>query len=82
MVVRQASTKSDLLDTLNVLKSLPVTVTLLQDVPVGKLVNSVRKASCDDAVKSVAKKLLKAWMKLTGAALLPLGAVKRLCHLE
>jgi hypothetical protein len=45
-----------------------MTVAMLQAVPVGKLVNGLRKTCTNETAKSQAKKLLKNWLKLTGAA--------------
>jgi hypothetical protein len=53
-----------MMDVLNVLKGVDMTKALLQAVPVGKHVNAVRKAACDDGVKSLAKKLVKKWVSV------------------
>lgn len=61
------SSYSDLKDVLKTLKGMPITVAMHQRVPVGKLVNTLRKKCKDTDVQAMAKKLLKTWQKEAAA---------------
>ncbi|XP_056600745.1 transcription elongation factor A protein 1 [Triplophysa dalaica] len=52
------------LDLLKELKSIPMTLELLQSTRIGMSVNAIRKQSTDDEVTSLAKSLIKSWKKL------------------
>ncbi|KAA0719290.1 Transcription elongation factor A protein 1 [Triplophysa tibetana] len=52
------------LDLLKELKSIPMTLELLQSTRIGMSVNAIRKQSTDDDVTSLAKSLIKSWKKL------------------
>ncbi|CAH2285217.1 transcription elongation factor A 1 isoform X1 [Pelobates cultripes] len=52
------------LDLLKELKSLPMTLELLQSTRIGMSVNAIRKQSCEEEVTSLAKALIKSWKKL------------------
>jgi hypothetical protein len=46
-----------------VLKGMKISVELHQRVPIGRLINDLRKACEDEAVKKAAKKLVLSWQK-------------------
>ncbi|XP_056276743.1 transcription elongation factor A protein 1 [Pseudoliparis swirei] len=52
------------LDLLKELRSIPMTLELLQSTRIGMSVNAIRKQSTDDEVTSLAKALIKSWKKL------------------
>ncbi|XP_067856555.1 transcription elongation factor A protein 1-like isoform X3 [Heptranchias perlo] len=52
------------IDLLKELKSIPMTLDLLQSTRVGMSVNAVRKQSTDEEVTTLAKSLIKSWKKL------------------
>ncbi|TDH05870.1 hypothetical protein EPR50_G00126960 [Perca flavescens] len=52
------------LDLLKELRSIPMTLELLQSTRIGMSVNAIRKQSTDDEVTSLAKSLIKSWKKL------------------
>ncbi|TKS79643.1 Transcription elongation factor A protein 1 [Collichthys lucidus] len=52
------------LDLLKELRSVPMTLELLQSTRIGMSVNAIRKQSTDDEVTSLAKSLIKSWKKL------------------
>ncbi|KAM4706209.1 transcription elongation factor A protein 1 isoform 1-T1 [Rhinophrynus dorsalis] len=52
------------LDLLKELKSLPMTLELLQSTRIGMSVNAIRKQSGEEEVTSLAKSLIKSWKKL------------------
>lgn len=52
------------LDLLKELRSVPMTLELLQSTRIGMSVNAIRKQSTDDEVTSLAKALIKSWKKL------------------
>ncbi|XP_067904446.1 transcription elongation factor A protein 1-like [Heterodontus francisci] len=52
------------IDLLKELKSMPMTLDLLQSTRVGMSVNAVRKQSTDEEVTTLAKSLIKSWKKL------------------
>ncbi|NXJ29674.1 TCEA1 protein, partial [Dicrurus megarhynchus] len=52
------------LDLLKELKSIPMTLELLQSTRIGMSVNAIRKQSTDEEVTSLAKSLIKSWKKL------------------
>ncbi|XP_018122152.1 transcription elongation factor A (SII), 1 L homeolog isoform X1 [Xenopus laevis] len=52
------------LDLLKELKSLPMTLELLQSTRIGMSVNAIRKQSGEEDVTSLAKSLIKSWKKL------------------
>ncbi|XP_053323659.1 transcription elongation factor A protein 1 isoform X2 [Spea bombifrons] len=52
------------LDLLKELKSLPMTLELLQSTRIGMSVNAIRKQSGEEEVTSLAKALIKSWKKL------------------
>ncbi|XP_032810799.1 transcription elongation factor A protein 1-like isoform X1 [Petromyzon marinus] len=56
------------LDLLKELKSIPMTLDVLQSTRIGMSVNAVRKQSSDDEVTSLAKSLIKSWKKLLDGA--------------
>ncbi|XP_008332706.1 transcription elongation factor A protein 1 [Cynoglossus semilaevis] len=55
------------LDLLKELRSIPMTLELLQSTRIGMSVNAIRKQSTDDEVTSLAKSLIKSWKKLLDA---------------
>ncbi|XP_043566422.1 transcription elongation factor A protein 1-like isoform X4 [Chiloscyllium plagiosum] len=55
---------SGAIDLLKELKSIPMTLDLLQSTRVGMSVNAVRKQSTDEEVTTLAKSLIKSWKKL------------------
>uniref|UniRef100_A0A6I8NT53 Transcription elongation factor A2 n=1 Tax=Ornithorhynchus anatinus TaxID=9258 RepID=A0A6I8NT53_ORNAN len=55
-------------DLLKELKSMPITLDLLQSTRIGMSVNALRKQSTDDEVISLAKSLIKSWKKLLDAS--------------
>lgn len=52
------------LDLLKELRSVPMTLELLQSTRIGMSVNAIRKQSSDEEVTSLAKALIKSWKKL------------------
>ncbi|KAI3374810.1 hypothetical protein L3Q82_021363 [Scortum barcoo] len=52
------------LDLLKELRSVPMTLELLQSTRIGMSVNAIRKQSTDEEVTSLAKSLIKSWKKL------------------
>ncbi|KAM9065981.1 transcription elongation factor A protein 2 isoform X5 [Sarcophilus harrisii] len=56
------------MDLLKELKSMPITLDLLQSTRIGMSVNALRKQSTDDEVISLAKSLIKSWKKLLDAS--------------
>ncbi|KAF7248769.1 Transcription elongation factor A protein 2 [Varanus komodoensis] len=56
------------MDLLKELKSLPITLDLLQSTRIGMSVNALRKQSTDEDVIALAKSLIKAWKKLLDAS--------------
>uniref|UniRef100_A0A3P9PQZ5 Transcription elongation factor n=1 Tax=Poecilia reticulata TaxID=8081 RepID=A0A3P9PQZ5_POERE len=54
------------LDLLKELRSVPMTLELLQSTRIGMSVNAIRKQSTDEEVTSLAKSLIKSWKKLLG----------------
>ncbi|XP_073347206.1 transcription elongation factor A protein 1 isoform X1 [Pagrus major] len=52
------------LDLLKELRSIPMTLELLQSTRIGMSVNAIRKQSTDEEVTSLAKSLIKSWKKL------------------
>uniref|UniRef100_A0A4X1TGG5 Transcription elongation factor n=1 Tax=Sus scrofa TaxID=9823 RepID=A0A4X1TGG5_PIG len=55
-------------DLLRELKTMPVTLHLLQSTRVGMSVNALRKQSSDEEVVTLAKSLIKSWKKLLDAS--------------
>ncbi|XP_020784850.1 transcription elongation factor A protein 1 [Boleophthalmus pectinirostris] len=55
------------LDLLKELRSVPMTLELLQSTRIGMSVNAIRKQSTDDEVTALAKSLIKSWKKLLDA---------------
>ncbi|KAJ3594516.1 hypothetical protein NHX12_003823 [Muraenolepis orangiensis] len=60
----QKKSGSGALDLLKELRSVPMTLELLQSTRIGMSVNAIRKQSTDDEVTSLAKSLIKSWKKL------------------
>ncbi|KAG5286215.1 hypothetical protein AALO_G00012290 [Alosa alosa] len=60
----QKKTASGALDLLKELKSVTMTLELLQSTRIGMSVNAIRKQSTDEEVTSLAKGLIKSWKKL------------------
>ncbi|KAM9789764.1 LOW QUALITY PROTEIN: transcription elongation factor A protein 1 [Neosynchiropus ocellatus] len=60
----QKKNGSGALDLLKELRSIPMTLQLLQSTRIGMSVNAIRKQSTDDEVTSLAKSLIKSWKKL------------------
>ncbi|XP_012692504.1 transcription elongation factor A protein 1 isoform X2 [Clupea harengus] len=60
----QKKSVSGALDLLKELKSIAMTLELLQSTRIGMSVNAIRKQSTDDEVTSLAKSLIKSWKKL------------------
>lgn len=60
----QKKSASGALDLLKELKSISMTLELLQSTRIGMSVNAIRKQSTDDEVTSLAKSLIKSWKKL------------------
>ncbi|XP_007434423.1 transcription elongation factor A protein 2 isoform X1 [Python bivittatus] len=56
------------MDLLKELKSMPITLNLLQSTRIGMSVNALRKQSTDEDVIALAKSLIKAWKKLLDAS--------------
>ncbi|XP_077191993.1 transcription elongation factor A protein 2 isoform X1 [Paroedura picta] len=56
------------MDLLRELKSMPITLGLLQSTRIGISVNALRKQSTDEEVIALAKSLIKAWKKLLDAS--------------
>ncbi|NXH15580.1 TCEA2 protein, partial [Bucco capensis] len=56
------------MDLLKELKSMPMTLYLLQSTRIGMSVNALRKQSTDEEVISLAKSLIKSWKKLLDAS--------------
>ncbi|XP_054835926.1 transcription elongation factor A protein 2 [Eublepharis macularius] len=56
------------MDLLKELKSMPITLDLLQSTRIGMSVNALRKQSADEEVIALAKSLIKAWKKLLDAS--------------
>ncbi|KAG8131590.1 hypothetical protein E2320_009505 [Naja naja] len=56
------------MDLLKELKSMPITLHLLQSTRIGMSVNALRKQSTDEDVIALAKSLIKAWKKLLDAS--------------
>uniref|UniRef100_A0A8D0HTK0 Transcription elongation factor n=1 Tax=Sphenodon punctatus TaxID=8508 RepID=A0A8D0HTK0_SPHPU len=56
------------MDLLKELKSMPITLDLLQSTRIGMSVNALRKQSADEEVISLAKSLIKSWKKLLDAS--------------
>ncbi|CAM2102300.1 transcription elongation factor A protein 2 isoform X2 [Lepidochelys kempii] len=56
------------MDLLKELKSMPITLDLLQSTRIGMSVNALRKQSTDDEVISLSKSLIKSWKKLLDAS--------------
>ncbi|CAI5778451.1 elongation factor A 2 [Podarcis lilfordi] len=56
------------MDLLKELKSMPITLDLLQSTRIGMSVNALRKQSTDEDVIALAKSLIKAWKKLLDAS--------------
>ncbi|KAJ6650792.1 hypothetical protein lerEdw1_003993 [Lerista edwardsae] len=56
------------MDLLKELKSMPITLDLLQSTRIGMSVNALRKQSTDEEVIALAKSLIKAWKKLLDAS--------------
>ncbi|KAL8179687.1 UNVERIFIED_CONTAM: hypothetical protein K2H54_071014 [Gekko kuhli] len=56
------------MDLLKELKSMPITLGLLQSTRIGISVNALRKQSTDEEVIALAKSLIKAWKKLLDAS--------------
>ncbi|KAH0619263.1 hypothetical protein JD844_019154 [Phrynosoma platyrhinos] len=56
------------MDLLKELKSMPITLDLLQSTRIGMSVNALRKQSTDEDVITLAKSLIKAWKKLLDAS--------------
>uniref|UniRef100_A0A8C9LBA2 TFIIS N-terminal domain-containing protein n=1 Tax=Pavo cristatus TaxID=9049 RepID=A0A8C9LBA2_PAVCR len=54
------------MDLLKELKSMPMTLDLLQSTRIGMSVNALRKQSTDEEVIALAKSLIKSWKKLLG----------------
>ncbi|XP_030069347.1 transcription elongation factor A protein 2 isoform X1 [Microcaecilia unicolor] len=55
------------MDLLKELKSMPITLDLLQSTRIGMSVNALRKQSMDEEVISLSKSLIKSWKKLLDA---------------
>ncbi|XP_029468051.1 transcription elongation factor A protein 2 isoform X1 [Rhinatrema bivittatum] len=55
------------MDLLKELKSMPITLDLLQSTRIGMSVNALRKQSTDEEVISLSKSLIKSWKKLLDA---------------
>ncbi|KAM3866253.1 transcription elongation factor A protein 1 [Diretmus argenteus] len=62
----QKKSGSGALDLLKELRSVPMTLELLQSTRIGMSVNAIRKQSTDEEVTSLAKSLIKSWKKLLG----------------
>ncbi|KAL2097545.1 hypothetical protein ACEWY4_006752 [Coilia grayii] len=60
----QKKSASGALDLLKELKSVTMTLELLQSTRIGMSVNAIRKQSTDEEVTSLAKSLIKSWKKL------------------
>ncbi|XP_057714067.1 transcription elongation factor A protein 1 isoform X2 [Corythoichthys intestinalis] len=60
----QKKNGSGALDLLKELRSVPMTLELLQSTRIGMSVNAIRKQSTDEEVTSLAKSLIKSWKKL------------------
>jgi len=60
----QKKSASGALDLLKELKSVSMTLELLQSTRIGMSVNAIRKQSTDEEVTSLAKSLIKSWKKL------------------
>ncbi|XP_063075087.1 transcription elongation factor A protein 1 [Engraulis encrasicolus] len=60
----QKKNASGALDLLKELKSISMTLDLLQSTRIGMSVNAIRKQSTDEEVTSLAKSLIKSWKKL------------------
>ncbi|XP_071402121.1 transcription elongation factor A protein 1 isoform X1 [Centroberyx affinis] len=60
----QKKSGSGALDLLKELRSVPMTLELLQSTRIGMSVNAIRKQSTDEEVTSLAKSLIKSWKKL------------------
>ncbi|KAM4604926.1 transcription elongation factor A protein 1 [Polymixia lowei] len=60
----QEKSGSGALDLLKELRSVPMTLELLQSTRIGMSVNAIRKQSTDEEVTSLAKSLIKSWKKL------------------
>lgn len=56
------------MDLLKELKTMPITLDLLQSTRIGMSVNALRKQSTDEEVIALAKSLIKAWKKLLDAS--------------
>ncbi|KAM3839437.1 transcription elongation factor A protein 2 [Vipera latastei] len=56
------------MDLLKELKSMPITLHLLQSTRIGMSVNALRKQSTDEEVIGLSKSLIKAWKKLLDAS--------------
>ncbi|XP_039182888.1 transcription elongation factor A protein 2 [Crotalus tigris] len=56
------------MDLLKELKSMPITLHLLQSTRIGMSVNALRKQSTDEEVIALSKSLIKAWKKLLDAS--------------
>ncbi|XP_034257691.1 transcription elongation factor A protein 2 isoform X1 [Pantherophis guttatus] len=56
------------MDLLKELKSMPITLHLLQSTRIGMSVNALRKQSTDEDVIALSKSLIKAWKKLLDAS--------------
>ncbi|XP_066054712.1 transcription elongation factor A protein 2 isoform X1 [Chamaea fasciata] len=56
------------MDLLKELKTMPMTLDLLQSTRIGMSVNALRKQSTDEEVISLAKSLIKSWKKLLDAS--------------
>nr|XP_020670056.1 transcription elongation factor A protein 2 [Pogona vitticeps] len=56
------------IDLLKELKSMPITLDLLQSTRIGMSVNALRKQATDEEVITLAKSLIKAWKKLLDAS--------------
>ncbi|XP_054074472.1 transcription elongation factor A protein 2 isoform X2 [Rissa tridactyla] len=56
------------MDLLKELKSMPMTLDLLQSTRIGMSVNALRKQSTDEEVIALAKSLIKSWKKLLDAS--------------
>ncbi len=56
-----------MLDLLQSLEKLPITLEILQKTRIGMVVNKVRKATTDANVILTAKSLIREWKKLLGS---------------
>ncbi|XP_066479481.1 transcription elongation factor A protein 2 isoform X2 [Tiliqua scincoides] len=56
------------MDLLKELKTMPITLNLLQSTRIGMSVNALRKQSTDEEVIALSKSLIKAWKKLLDAS--------------